>query len=65
MLDEKIETAVHPSHISILEPGRLVMDPAMLRLLSKEKIRNIAVIALQANVKAQQEIIEELKGIKF
>jgi hypothetical protein len=50
---------------AIFQPGRLVMDPAMLKLLREEKIRDIAVIALEAQVMAQQRIIEELKTMKF
>jgi len=56
----------------ILEPGRLVMDPAMLRILTPEKIRDIAVIAMHANLtsiravaKAQQEVIKEVSAMKF
>jgi hypothetical protein len=56
----------------IFEPGRLVMDPAMLKLLPVEKLRDISVIAMKANVsatetmlKAQKQIIEELQKMKM
>lgn len=50
---------------SIFQPGRLIADPAMLRLLSAEKIRDFTVIAMEAQLKAQQQIVDELKAMKF
>ena len=56
----------------MFEPGRLVMDPAMLKLLPVEKLRDISVIAMRANVSAtetmlnaQKQIIEELQKMKL
>ncbi len=56
----------------MLEPGRLVQDPAMLKILPQDKIRDIAVIAMQANVaaiqayaKAQEQVIKEMQSMKF
>jgi hypothetical protein len=56
----------------MFEPGRLVMDPAMLKLLPVDKLRDISVIAMRANISAtetmlnaQKQIIEEMVKMKF
>ncbi|MES9968972.1 MAG: hypothetical protein ABW092_03000 [Candidatus Thiodiazotropha sp.] len=56
----------------MLEPGRLVQDPAMLKILPQDKIRDIAVIAMRANfaaiqayAQAQEQVIKEMETMKF
>lgn len=72
MVDKEQEAAGYLSAAKMFEPGRLVMDPAMLKLLPVEKLRDIAVIAMKANVsateaylKAQENIIQELQKMKI
>lgn len=72
MAEEKIEALSYQSASKLFEPGRLIMDPAMMKLLPIDKLRDIAVIAMEANVaatesyvKAQQNIIQELQKMKF
>ena len=72
MAEEKGEGLSYQSAAKLFEPGRLVMDPAMLKLLPVDKLREITIIAMRANVaatetylKAQQNIIEELQKLKL
>jgi hypothetical protein len=72
MPDDKLEPGNYLHSAQMFEPGRLVMDPAMLRLLPRDKIRDIAVIAMRAHLaamesqlKAQQEIIRALETVKL
>ncbi|MBL8668316.1 MAG: hypothetical protein JNM48_12715 [Rhodospirillales bacterium] len=72
MPEEAGENLGYQSAARLFEPGRLIMDPAMLRLLPIEKLRDITIIAMQANVsatktylEAQQNVIEELRKMKF
>jgi hypothetical protein len=72
MAEKEAEAAGYLSAAKMFEPGRLIMDPAMLKLLPIEKLRDITVIAMRANMsateaylKAQQNIIDELQGMKM
>lgn len=72
MAEKEVEAASYLSAAKIFEPGRLVMDPAMLKLLPIDKLRDITVIAMKANLaaaeaymKAQENIIQELQKLKM
>ena len=72
MAEKESEAQGLMSAARLFEPGRLVMDPAMLKLLPIEKLRDISVIAMEANVSAtksfmdaQERIIKQLRDIKM
>jgi hypothetical protein len=72
MAEKEAETASYLAAGKMFEPGRLIMDPAMLKLLPIDKLRDITVIAMRANIaateaylKAQQNIVEEVQKIKM
>ena len=72
MAEKESEAQGFLAAAKMFEPGRLVMDPAMLKLLPVEKLRDITVIAMRANVSAtetmlnaQKQIIEELQKMKL
>lgn len=71
MAEKETEIPSYLSAAKIFEPGRLVVDPAMLKLLPVEKLRDISVVMMKAHLaaaeaymKAQQNIIEELQKMK-